>query len=187
MDRAGGAQDIPVRHLKRPQGSRIRVFAMVPDVSVGLAQPMQCCSREMSAIPKKPNPLQEDSGIVRVPYEAISRPLADRRKDALNSGFLSEQRLADLLFRRQIRRAGRGRLICDGKVYELHEAVQILGPEHNRSDPYGLSGVVEHLSELRRAGASIGPKTMHLGSATYQVVRGVIAVACADGAAALAG
>lgn len=138
-------------------------------------------------IPNLVRPLEEDSGIVRVPYEAISRPLADRQKDALSAGFISEQRLADMLFRRHIRRAGRGMILCDGKMYTLHEAVQILGPEHDRSDPYGLSGVVERIDELRRAGATIGPKHMHLGSATYQVVRGVIAIQAATGSESMAG
>jgi hypothetical protein len=121
--------------------------------------------------------LPEDSGIVRVPYGAITRPLAQQREEAVCSGFLSEQRLADLLFRRRIQRAGRGMILCDGQLYHLHEAVQIRGPEHDQSDPYGLTGAVERVDELRRAGASIGPISMHLGAVTYQVVRGVIAIA----------
>jgi hypothetical protein len=117
-----------------------------------------------------------DSGIVRVPPNAISRPLAERGAGGLSSGFIDDQGLADLLFRKRIHRAGRGQLICDGQVYDLHEAVRVVRPEHNQSDPYGLSGVVERLDELLRAGASVGPATMYLGSATYQIVRGVIAV-----------
>ena len=133
----------------------------------------------MSAASKKSiTPIQdEESGIVRVPYEAISRPLSAPRTEGLSNGFISEQRLADLLFRRRIRRAGRGMLICDGIMYDLHEAVRVVGAEHAHSDPYGLLGSVERIEELRRAGAKIGPVIMHLGSATYQIQRGVLAVA----------
>lgn len=118
-----------------------------------------------------------DSGIVRVPYEAISRPLSARHLEGLCNGFISEERLADLLFQRRIRRAGRGVLVCDGQAYDLHEAVRIVGVEHGHKDSYGLTGVVEQLDELLRAGANVGPRSMHLGSVTYQIVRGVFAVA----------
>lgn len=118
-----------------------------------------------------------DSGIVRVPYEAITRPLSARHLEGLCDGFISEERLADLLFQRRIQRAGRGVIVCDGRLYDLHEAVKVVGVEHGHKDSYGLTGLVEQLDELLRAGANIGPRSMHLGSVTYQVVRGVIAVA----------
>ena len=130
---------------------------------------------------KLPNtPIEEEaSGIVRVPYEAISRPLAARGDahtghDYVTPGFISEQRLADLLFRRQIRRAGRGMIFAHGKMFDLVEAVHVLGPEHGHRDSYGLTDSVEPMVELVRAGASIGPKTMHLGRVSYQVIRGVL-------------
>jgi hypothetical protein len=119
-----------------------------------------------------------DSGIVRVPYDAITRPLAESGDDeGVHSGFIPEQRLADLLFRRRIRRAGPGLIESDGRVYEIHEAVKVVGPGHGQSDPYGLTGAVEQLAELSRAGAVVGTRSMQLGSASYQVVRGVLAVA----------
>jgi hypothetical protein len=118
-----------------------------------------------------------ESGIVRVPYDAITRPLAQGAEDAdfLEGGFLAEQRLADLLFRRRIRRAGQGLIESAGQIFEIHEAARIVGPCHGQSDPYGLTGVVEHLGELTRAGAVIGTRTMQLGSTSYQIVRGVLA------------
>ena len=127
---------------------------------------------------KVATPLQdEDSGIVRVPYEAISRPLVEAHDEGFAPGFLAEQRLADLLFRRRIRRAGRGMVLCDGRMYDLHGAVRVLGPTGSERDPYGLTGLVERVDDLRQAGAVIGPATMALGSFTYRIERGVLAVA----------
>ena len=118
-----------------------------------------------------------DSGIVRIPSEAISRPLSEQSGEAFCTGFIAEQRLADLLFRRRIRRAGRGVITADGIVYDLYEGVRVVGPSHGQSDPYGLTGTVEHMTDLVRAGASLSAGSMHIGSASYQIVRGVIAVA----------
>ncbi len=139
---------------------------------------MSASSEKVVAPLENPDRLEHaESGIVRVPYQAITRPLTEQAVEGLRPGFIEEQRLADLLFRKRIRRAGRGLMFCDGVVYELHEAVRIDGPQAGSTDPYGLTGTVERLDELQRAGGSVGPMGMHLGSATYRVVRGLLAVA----------
>jgi hypothetical protein len=95
----------------------------------------------------------------------------------LAAGFVGEHELADLLFRREVRRVGRGVVESQGKGYLLHEAVRVLGRRDGGSDPYGLTGTIEARDELVRAGASFVADTMLLGSARYRVERGVIAVA----------
>lgn len=96
---------------------------------------------------------------------------------ALATGFLGERELADMLFRREVRRVGRGVVESQGKGYLLYEAVRVLGRRDGGSDPYGLTGTVEAREELVRAGARFAADTMVLGSASYRVERGVIAVA----------
>ncbi|MBW2456119.1 MAG: hypothetical protein JRI68_16490 [Deltaproteobacteria bacterium] len=95
----------------------------------------------------------------------------------LHTGFISEQRLADLLFHRRVRRVGPGVVESDGEGFVLCEAVRVLGRTDGDSDPYGLTGVVESLYELMRAGATLTAEVMHLGSACYRIERGVIAMA----------
>lgn len=129
----------------------------------------------------QPDELQpEESGIIPTPQRAISRPLAaaPTGEDApLQSGFISEQRLADLLFRRCVTRVGPGVIAASGARYAIHEAVKVLGRVDGQSDPYGLAGAVESMAALTRAGGHLSGRTLTLGSASYRVERGVIAVA----------
>jgi hypothetical protein len=141
-------------------------------------------------VPAEPGKLDEaESGIIRVPCEAISRPLADgqeagQQDETVHTGFIADWRLADLLFQRRLRRVGPGLVHADGKRYAIEIAVKILGRADGVSDPYGLTGVAESMSELVRAGAEFSGHTMALGSATYDVERGVLAVLREDAPAA---
>ncbi len=120
----------------------------------------------------------EESGIIPTPQRAISRPLADPRAAApLQSGFIGEQQLADLLFRRCVTRVGPGVVAAGGVRYAIHEAVKVIGRVDGQSDPYGLAGAVESMGELTRAGGHLSGRTLTLGSVRYRVERGVIAVA----------
>jgi len=64
----------------------------------------------------------------------------------------------------------------DGQGFVLFEAVRVLGRTDGDTDPYGLTGVVESLCELLRAGATLTAEMMQLGSACYRIERGVIAI-----------
>lgn len=118
----------------------------------------------------------DDSRIVRVPYEAITRPLAANVQTAgLRDGFASEQHLADLLFRRRVHRSGRGTLLCDGRLFTITEAVRVLATIDGSRDAYGLIGEAEPLDDLLRAGAQVAGDRMRVGRSMYRVERGVIA------------
>ena len=133
--------------------------------------------------------LPPDAPAVRVAPPPVSRPFAvraripsvqaasERDEDGLRAGFISDQRLADLLFRRVLKRVGPGVVEADGCRYALHNAVRVLGRHgSDTSDPYGLTSTVERFEELQRAGARFDRRVMHLGSAAYRVERGVVAV-----------
>jgi len=95
--------------------------------------------------------------------------------DALSGGFVTDRRLADLLFQKRVRRVGPGLIELDGRAYALHNAVRVIGRRGGRtSDPYGLMGTVESFDELVRAGARFNGGDMHLGSVVYRVERGVM-------------
>ncbi len=94
----------------------------------------------------------------------------------LQTGFISEQRLADLLFRREARRIGPGLIACSGRGFALSEAVRVLACSDRGRDPYGLVGTVERLEELLIAGASLRGDEMSLGRVCYQIERGVMAL-----------
>jgi hypothetical protein len=117
--------------------------------------------------PDAPGDAAESSGILPVPVPA----------DALETGFVPEQRLADLLFRKRVRRVGPGLVLSGGRGYQLCEAIRVIGRADGGSDPYGLSGTVEAMAELVRAGASFAGATMRVGRTVYRVERGVLAVA----------
>jgi hypothetical protein len=120
----------------------------------------------------------EESGIMPAPRQAISRPLAaEPQGEALETGFISEQQLADLLFRRRVRRVGPGVVASGGRQFAIREAVRVVGRADGHSDPYGLSGVVESMSDLVRAGAQLNGHMMLLGSVSYCIERGVVVVA----------
>ncbi len=94
----------------------------------------------------------------------------------LQTGFVSEQRLADLLFRREARRIGPGLIACSGRGFALCEAVRVLACTDRGRDPYGLVGTVERLEELLSAGASLRGTEMSLGRVCYRIERGVMAL-----------
>lgn len=99
-------------------------------------------------------------------------------QDELDRGFISDRRLADMLFERAMTRVGPGVVEVMGRRYVLHNAVRVVGRrESQMTDPYGLAGTVERLDELVRAGARFGGHDMQLGSIVYRVERGVTASA----------
>jgi hypothetical protein len=106
----------------------------------------------------------DTSGVVPVPAAA----------DDLGGGFVPEQRLADLLFRKRLRRVGPGLVSCDGRSYRLCEAVRIVDCDDDDSD---LTGTVSPLADLLRAGATFSGRSMQLRGASYLVERGVLAMA----------
>jgi hypothetical protein len=125
------------------------------------------------------------------PVPVASRPFATRAHipslsavedppaiEELHKGFISDQRLADLLFQRRVMRVGRGLVEAEGRRYVLENAVRVVGRQDRQmSDPYGLAGTVEPFDELVRAGAQFTGRHMHLGSVVYRVERGVLALA----------
>ena len=148
------------------------------------------CSAGIDGVESSPNDHDRggrgdaDGGRGACPAGAISRPLAANEvaSDPLVDGFVEQRVLADLLFRKCIRRLGAGLVSCGGRAYRLREAIRVLGRADGHSDPYGLTGAVETLDELLRAGASVSAGAMQLGSATYLVERGVLASAREQGA-----
>jgi hypothetical protein len=93
--------------------------------------------------------------------------------EPLQPGFMTDQDLADLLFRRVVRRIRKGVVEANGSYFRLVSAVRVV-LSRGEADPYGLVAAVETCDDLTRAGASFVGREMRVGHARYLVERGMI-------------
>jgi hypothetical protein len=90
-------------------------------------------------------------------------------------GFVPDELLASLVSSRHAERVGCVLRTRDGRRYALEDAVRVIGCARERTDPYGMIGIVESLGSLVRRGFVVSSRQIALNRVVYDVELGVLA------------
>lgn len=90
-------------------------------------------------------------------------------------GFLPDELLESLQAKGQAERVGCVLRTRDGRQFALEDAVRVLGCVGDRTDPYGMIGMVESLGALIRRGFVVTSARIALNRVAYDVELGVLA------------
>lgn len=90
-------------------------------------------------------------------------------------GFLPDELLDELLSGGHAERVGCLLQTRDGRRYVLEDAVRVLGCASGKTDPYGITGMVESLGALVRRGFVVTVQRIALNRIAYDVEFGVLA------------